>query len=161
NGGLMSTVACPTCHNDYTARKDGQPRKHPCVPADNPGNVALPWCTPPLTQNQLRRMHPLAEASAKKAALKDARWAIRAARLTPMLGANVVLHWRMPDRRRRDGDGAAPTLKVVLDALVAEGVIPDDSFVHVPFSGIRCHPPRPGIPGGMWLEITDPDQEAI
>jgi crossover junction endodeoxyribonuclease RusA len=74
-----------------------------------------------------------------------------------MPGAIVILHWQMPDRRRRDGDGAAPTLKVVLDALVAEGVLPDDSWIHVPHSGVTCHPPVKGQPGALWLELTDPD----
>jgi crossover junction endodeoxyribonuclease RusA len=76
-----------------------------------------------------------------------------------MPGAIVILHWQMPDRRRRDGDGAAPTLKVVLDALVAEGVLHDDSWIHVPHSGVTCHPPVKGQPGALWLELTDPDAE--
>jgi len=116
--------------------------------------IELPmWPMPPLTQNGLRRMHFQAEAKAKAKALTEARWAIRAARLPLMAGANVVLHWRMPDKRRRDGDGAAPTLKVCLDALVHEGVLHDDSWVEVPHSGITCHPPTPGQPGAMWLTV--------
>jgi crossover junction endodeoxyribonuclease RusA len=120
-------------------------------------NIPLPWKAAPLTQNGLRRMHHHAEAKAKRAALAEARWAIRAERLELMPGAIVILHWQMPDRRRRDGDGAAPTLKVVLDALVAEGVLPDDSWIHVPHSGVTCHPPVKGQPGALWLELTDPD----
>ena len=151
----MTTVACPTCHNDYAARKDGQPRKHPCVPGPNPGDVGLPWPTPPLTANQQRRMHHMAEASLKRAMLEDARWAIRAAKPAPLLYADVVLHWRMPDRRKRDGDGAQPTLKVVLDALVKEGVLHDDSWICVRHSGVTTHAPQAGMPGGMWVEISE------
>lgn len=119
--------------------------------------IPLHWPAPPLTQNGLRRMHHMAEAAAKRHALHEARYTIRAANLAPMVGANVTLHWRMPDRRRRDGDGAAPTLKVCLDALVDEGVIPDDSWIHVPHSGVTCHPPMPGKPGALWLTLDDPD----
>ena len=119
--------------------------------------VELPWFAPPLSQNALRRMHYHAEAKLKRESLEQARWAIKAANLEPMVGANVTLHWRMPDRRRRDGDGAAPTLKVCLDALVAEGVLPDDSWVHVPHSGVTTHPPLHMEPGSLWLELTDPD----
>jgi crossover junction endodeoxyribonuclease RusA len=122
--------------------------------------VSLPWTAPPLTQNGLRRMHHMAEAKAKRQALEEARWAIKAARLPFMAGAIVILNWQQPDRRRRDGDGAAPTLKVVLDALVKEGVLHDDSWVEVPHSGITCHPPVKGQPGALWVTLTDPDKDA-
>lgn len=151
------TATCAECHGVYALRKDGKLRLHHCEPTAVPIVVSLPWCTPPLTANQVRRLHPLREAALRKAALNEARWAIRAARLTPQLVADVVLHWRMPDNRRRDGDGADPTKKVVLDALVLEGVLPDDSWSHVRHSGVTVHPPQPKIPGGMWLEITEPD----
>jgi Holliday junction resolvase RusA-like endonuclease len=120
--------------------------------------IPLPWTQPPLTQNQLRRMHHMAEASTKKQALAAACLAIRAKQIPFMGGAIVILHWRMPDKRRRDGDGAAPTLKVCLDALVRVGVLHDDSWVEVPHSGITTHPPIPGRPGAMWLTVTDPDK---
>ena len=119
--------------------------------------IDLPWAAPPLTQNGLRRAHHMAEAKAKATALEQARWCIRAAALPFHPGANVVLHWRMPDRRRRDGDGAAPTLKVCLDALVKEGVLHDDSWVEVPHSGVTTHAPIKGQPGALWLEVTPCD----
>lgn len=121
--------------------------------------IALPWTEPPATQNQLRRMHHMAEAAVKRAALLEARSAIRAKGVPFMAGAIVILHWRQPDRRRRDGDGAAPTLKVCLDALVKEGVLADDSWVEVPHSGITTHPPIKGKPGALWLTLSDPDKE--
>ena len=155
----MTTTLCHDCGGSYAARKDGQPRKHRCdlIP---PGDIALPWPTAPITQNQLRRMHPLREAALKKAALAEARWAIRAAKPAMLIYADVVLHWRMPDRRRRDGDGAAPTLKVALDALVHEGVLPEDSWVCVRHSGVTTHPPVKGMPGGMWLELNEVEENA-
>jgi hypothetical protein len=121
--------------------------------------IPLPWSKPPLTQNQLRRMHHMVEARGKADALGVARNAIKAEHIKPMAGAIVILHWRMADRRRQDGDGAAPTLKVCLDALVKEGVLHDDSWVEVPHSGVTTHPPIPGQPGSLWLELTDPDEE--
>lgn len=120
--------------------------------------VALPWSRPPVTQNGLRRMHHHAEAKAKREAKLQAMTAIYAHTLKPMPGAIVILNWQMPDNRRRDGDGAAPTLKVCLDALVELCIIPDDSWVHVPHSGVTCHPPVKGSPGLMWLTLTDPDK---
>lgn len=151
-------IACPDCNVEHAARIDGKPRKHDCVPPD-PDTFALPWSVPPITQNQLRRMHYQTEARLKAQAKSEARWAIRGAHLEPRFAANVILHWRQSDNRRRDGDGAAPTLKVVLDALVAEGVLPDDSWEHVPHSGITCHPPRRGMPGALWVELLEPAQE--
>ena len=123
--------------------------------------IPLPWDAPPITQNGLRRMHHMAEASAKRCALLEARSAIRATNgLGFMAGAVVILNWRMPDKRRRDGDGAAPTLKVCLDALVKEGVLHDDSWVEVPHSGITVHPPIPKQPGAMWLAVSPVPEES-
>lgn len=118
--------------------------------------VDLPFAAPPLTKNQVRRMHHQAEAKARKRIVEAVAWIARA-RITPMVGAIVVLHWRMPDRRRRDGDGAAPTLAACIDGLVRGGALPDDSWAHVPHSGVTTHPPIPGQPGALWLELTDPD----
>lgn len=157
----MTTAPCPACRREYTvSTRTGRLRKHPCNPAPDDRDIALPWPIAPLTQNQLRRLHPLREAALKKTALNEARWAIRAAKPTPLIYADVVLHWRMPDRRRRDGDGAAPTLKVVLDALVKEGVLPEDSWVCVRHSGVTTHAPEPGMPGGMWLELNEVEESA-
>jgi hypothetical protein len=117
--------------------------------------IALPWEKPPLTQNQLRRMHHMVEARAKAVALVQARDAIQDAAPTPMPGANVILHWRLGNKRRLDGDGAAPTLKVCLDALVHEGILHDDSWVEVPHSGVTVHPPEPDQPAAMWLTLEE------
>jgi hypothetical protein len=38
---------------------------------------------------------------------------------------------------------------------VLEGVLPDDSWVHVVHSGVTCHPPEPGMPGALWLTIEE------
>lgn len=115
--------------------------------------IPLPWPTPPLAQND--RQHWATKARAFAQAKTEARWAIRAARVTPIVGAVVTLHYRVPDRRTRDADGPAPTLKACLDALVDERVLPADDWVCVPACGIRIHPPEKGMPGSLWLQLSD------
>lgn len=112
--------------------------------------IPLPWPKPPLTGNRTRG-NPYARATEVKQALTEARWAVKAAKVRPIVGANVTLHFRPKDRRRRDADGMFPTLKVCQDALVAEGVLPDDSWVCVPTAACRIHPPD-GDPA-CWLEL--------
>lgn len=116
--------------------------------------VPLPWQRPPLTGNRTRG-NPQARAREVKAALEAARCAIRAAHLEPVAAADVTLHLRMPDRRRRDADGLFPTLKACIDALVLEGVLPDDSWRYVPRATCAIHPPD-GRPAAMWLEVATP-----
>ena len=115
--------------------------------------VPLPWDKPPLTGNRTRG-NPYARAAEVKRAKDDVVVAImRRDELPSIVGAEVTLHMRMPDRRRRDADGLAPTLKVCLDGLVLCGVLPDDSWVHVPAATCRIHPPN-GEPAAMWLELS-------
>ena len=84
---------------------------------------------------------------------EQAQWAIRKAKPQPVDAAVVSLHWRIPDRRRRDADNLGPTLKACLDALVAERVLADDSFRHVPTAACTIHEPN-GQPTAMWLELV-------
>lgn len=116
--------------------------------------IVLPFEHPPLTKNQVRRLHFRTEAKLRANAIESARSAIRAANIAPMNAAVIVLNWRVPNNRRRDGDGADPTKALLIDALVLEGVLPDDSFRNVVHSGITTHPPIPGQPGAMWLAVT-------
>lgn len=113
--------------------------------------IPLDWGRPPLSQNDRQHHHVKAKAVAR--ALAEARLAIRAADVEPIVGAVVTLHYRVPDLRRRDADNLAVVLKVCQDALVAEGVIPRDDWVHVPSSGCTIHPPEGTTE--MWLELTD------
>jgi crossover junction endodeoxyribonuclease RusA len=115
--------------------------------------IPLPWEKPPLTGNRTRG-NPYARAQEVKAAKAAAEQAIRESLWWAVVGAEVALHFRPKDKRRRDADGLAPTLKVCLDALVAQGVIPEDSWVHVPAATCRIHPPN-GEPAAMWLELTN------
>ena len=124
--------------------------------------IPLVWTAPPLTLNSsLRVENPYAKAGAVRRAKAEAVVAIRAANLEPMAGAIVTLHYRVPDRRRRDADNLAATLKVVQDALVDAGVLHEDSWVTIPASGQRIHPPEVGKPGALWVTLSDPDAEAV
>lgn len=113
--------------------------------------VALPWLTPPLSGNRTRG-NPHARANEVEQAKGEARWAVRAARLPRLAGAEITLCFRVANRRRRDADNLAPTLKVCQDALVLEGVLPDDSWVCVPSATCRIVPPSVDGPA-MWLAI--------
>lgn len=119
--------------------------------------IDMPWTKPPLTKNDTRRHgHHHAMRAKWDAALTDARWAIRAAKVPSQTGlSDVTLHWRQPDRRRRDPDGAALTLSACLDAAVLEGVLHEDSWVWVRTAAVVAHPPIKGQPGALWLEIKD------
>lgn len=50
--------------------------------------------------------------------------------------ANLTVTITWPDRRRRDSENAAPTIKACLDGMVhpvgADGVLPDDSDRYIP-----------------------------
>lgn len=115
--------------------------------------VALHWQTPPLSGNRTRG-NPIVRAREVEAAKQAARIDIRAAKLKPMTGAEVYLHYRPKNRQRRDADNLAPTLKVCQDALVLEGLLPDDSWVCVPRCGMEIHEPT-DEPPAMWLLIRE------
>jgi hypothetical protein len=113
--------------------------------------IDLPWTNPPLSGNRTRG-NPYAQHVKVEKALREARFAVRAANLAPLVGANLTLVLRPDTRRRRDADNLAPTLKVCQDALVLEGVLPDDSWVHVPRASLEIHPPT-DEPAAMWLLV--------
>lgn len=120
--------------------------------------IGLPWPKPPLSQND--RDERKRGGARKIAEVKEqARLSIRAARVPPMTAANVTLHYRVPDMRRRDADNLAVLLKACQDALVDCGIIPRDDWVHVPSATCRIHPPTKGQQGAMWLTLSHPDQE--
>ena len=118
--------------------------------ARKPTTVRLGWDRPPLSLND--RQHHHAKAKAYAQAVEDARWCIRRDRpRVDSLPVAVALHWRVPDRRRRDPDNLAGTLKACLDALVAESVIPDDGWQYVRRVSCEIHPPDGDA--AMWLTL--------
>lgn len=113
--------------------------------------VPLPWAKPPLSLND--RDHWRVKARKVALARDQARWAIRAARIPAFETVHLTLHWRVPDRRRRDLDNLAATLKPVTDALVDEKCIPDDDWRHVLAATTQIHAPDPRARQGVWLEL--------
>lgn len=113
--------------------------------------IPLPWTKPPLSGNDRghTRFSPFTRVKG------EAVVAIRAAKVAPIVGCILTLHYRAPDMRRRDADNLAPTLKACQDALVTAGVIHEDSWITVPESRQRIHPPIKGQPGALWLEIEE------
>ena len=123
--------------------------------------VVLPWPRP-LTQNETRRLHHYSEAAQKTQLKMQARAVIRATQLTPTTGpVAVILTHRPADRRRRDTDGPAPALKTVLDALVDEGILPDDNSMYVPKVMYHYLQPVPGEPAATWVTIAPADWVTI
>lgn len=57
--------------------------------------------------------------------------------------ASVVLHYAPPDRRRRDALNLVATLKVVEDAIVAAGCLPDDCEPYLTPTMPVLDPPDP------------------
>jgi crossover junction endodeoxyribonuclease RusA len=129
-------------------RRDG-----PEVDMTEPFTITLPWRSPPLSLNDREHWRP--KAKKVKEIRAEVRWAVRATKPRPprIEAAEVVLHWRIHDRRRRDLDNLAATLKPAIDALVDEHVLPDDDWTHVLLAGSRIHPPEPGQRAAMWLEV--------
>lgn len=98
------------------------------VPAEE-WRIRLPYDKPPLSMND--RRHWREHARIKSELMEAARWKIRAARIRPLDSCTVYLEWIVPDRIRRDTDNPTATTKVLVDALVREGVIADDSPEYV------------------------------
>jgi Holliday junction resolvase RusA-like endonuclease len=121
--------------------------------------LPLPWTKPPLmTLNEAIRSSNVHAKAAQVRAAKDAViWSIRATRPplpTPAGPVHVTLHYRVANYHRRDPDSLAPTLKVCIDALVAEGVLRDDDWQHVRATTCRIHPPTNAAPA-LWLVLEE------
>lgn len=117
--------------------------------------IPLPWSKPPITLNPgLRSSSAYVKAAKVRDAKAEACVAINRSACPPLPGCNITLHYRVPDRRRRDADNLAATLKVCQDALVIAGVLIEDSWVTVPSATCRIHPPTPEGPA-LWLTLEE------
>lgn len=87
-------------------------------------SIRLPLARP-LSLNS--RQHHMARARSTAALRSDTRFLVRALRIGPREHLTVGLIWTPKDRRRRDADNVVATLKVCCDALVDEGLAPDDT----------------------------------
>lgn len=87
--------------------------------------VLLPYRVPPLSLN--KHIHHMAEHRLKQRLKADTQLVVRAARLPAFKAITAELVWFKGDNRRADADNIAPTLKPILDGMVAAGVIPEDN----------------------------------
>lgn len=102
---------------------------------------------PPLTMNDWRNAHWAVKSKTKHRLAWLTREALQRTPVPRLHRARITVTQYAPDRRRRDPDGLGAFRKDVLDALVREGVLPDDNRDHVVDAGnaIEYDPTRPRI----------------
>lgn len=122
----------------------------------------LPYRTPPLSMNDRgASMAAVRAKSAETAAIRRCA-ALLAHRAHIPQGAGhatVTLHYRPPDRRRRDTDNLTATAKPIYDGLVDYGLVPDDTPRYMAKPEPVIHAPSKSPE--MWLEIecaTEPKE---
>jgi hypothetical protein len=84
--------------------------------------------------NDVLRIHPQVYSRMKRDYGMLVRVAIRRAKLRPMDSAHIIFRWyekAKTGRNQRDPDNIRFGAKFVLDSLVAEGVLLDDSIDYV------------------------------
>ena len=114
--------------------------------------VPLPF-TKALSLND--RMNHWVKAKAVREWRDAARWSARAARIPASSRIRVGFHYIPKDRRRRDSDNLVGAFKPCVDALVDEGVVPDDTLQYVEREWPMIHDPDPSIVGGrFWLSVA-------
>lgn len=120
-----------------------------------PEKIELPRSKPPLSLND--RLHW--RVKAKKVAEVRATAATLASQhgIPPMERAVVWLHYRPRDKRARDTANLHATLKPLTDGLVDAGVLTRGDSCEYVEERCRIHPPIPGQPGALWLELADPE----
>jgi len=119
--------------------------------------LPLPYRRPPLSLNQ--KMHYMVEHKIK-GELKQAAIVIAKQQRIPRLRAcTAELVWFKGDNRRADSDNTSPTLKPLMDGLVAAGILPDDDSAHVFRTSTRIvlkrDDPRPFQGPRLQLHIRD------
>lgn len=63
-------------------------------------------------------------------------WMARQQKIPRLGPSKLEVCWFVPDKRIRDNDSLAVFFKAAADALVSEGVWPDDNFNWVTYSGM-------------------------
>lgn len=121
--------------------------------------IVLPWPKPPLTLNQRGQTPGARAAHSAKVQMIRRTVALLARGIGSHDRIHVRLHYRQPDRRRRDADNLIPTQKACVDGLVDAGVIPDDCDPFLDWSRPQLHPPVKGEPGQLWLVITTEEKD--
>lgn len=109
---------------------------------------------PPLTLNQRGswRTHD----GARKALRREAAVRARSLNIPHCDHITTRLHYRAPDRRRRDEDNLIATAKPLWDGLVDAGVVDDDTSEFMTKLMPEIHPPTTDGPA-LWLDIDTDD----
>lgn len=116
-----------------------------------PTYVRLPWTKPPLSLND--RRHWTAHAREVSAVRHAARVYLKRAGFDPRgQRVKIQLGWTPATRRRADTDNAMATLKVIADAAVDIGLVPDD----VPLWMAKPEPiiTAPSKDPHLWIELS-------
>jgi crossover junction endodeoxyribonuclease RusA len=112
----------------------------------------LPYIAPPLSMNQ--RLH-WAKRHRVKTELQTAVHVLLRHHKVPALDdASVWIEWTPGVTRRRDTDNPEPTRKAAIDAIVAAGLLPDDTPEYVQRPENRILPVNRGKPS-LVLVIRD------
>jgi crossover junction endodeoxyribonuclease RusA len=85
--------------------------------------IPIELTRPPLTANQ--RLHWRKKAAITADFRRDI--AARVAHIPAVTKCRTQMVWFVTDKRRRDVDNLVPTFKVMCDALVDAGIVPDDT----------------------------------
>lgn len=109
----------------------------------------LPW-SKPLSMND--RGHWSKRAAEVAQYRQDAGWAAREAKIPKCERVRVTLVYEPRDQRRRDPLNLTATLKVVQDALVDVGVIPDDTIEYMETVTPLIDAPN-GKQGRLWALV--------
>lgn len=132
------------------------PDPHQDPPAPRQWRLDLPYPRPPLSQND-RRGHWAGRHRLVEQIRTDVGWLVRRAKIPPLLRITVQLHYQPRAAGRRDPDNLTATSKPCVDALVAAGVVADDTPAFVDQLMPEIHPPAAKPEGGsrLWLVVRE------
>lgn len=107
-------------------------------------HLSLPYTSPPLSLNS--RLHWAKKARITKALIADVRMLLIYRKVPALDEATIWLEWTPATVRRRDTDNLEPTRKAGIDAIVAAGLLPDDTPEYVRRTENRILPVgKPGL----------------
>lgn len=108
----------------------------------------------PPTLNEVRRMHHMQQAQAKKKWEQIVMIEAKVQKLQPVENPVIVTYrFHFVDARRRDPDGYAYSAKAIQDGLVKGGILPDDNFRFV--KELRIAEGERRKVAGITVEIQD------
>lgn len=104
------------------------------------------------------RLHWAVKARMTRRIRTMAAWQARAEHLDHFENVLVTARIRYPDKRRRDIENFAPTLKAMFDGFTDAGIWPDDDDTHI-IGPDKRHDPRKSRKGTFDFELIFTSQE--